>query len=125
MVTVAVAGDCLRVRFSGWSRVWTLSGGFDAPLSSVRGARADPGLLLAPDGIRVGGAYVPGRIVAGRYWRPGFSSFWCVRDPKRTVIIDLSGWRYDRLVLQVNDPNAVAAEIRRAAGSDPAPAPEG
>ncbi len=122
MVTLSVGSGLLRVRIAGWSRVWALSGGFDVPLANVRAARIDPTLRLAPDGIRVGGTFFPGRIAAGRYWRPGFSSFWCVRDPSRAVIVDLADWRYDRLVLQVADPEAVIGEIRRSLRGDSRPA---
>lgn len=122
MVTLAVAGSWLRARLGGWSRVWALSAGFDAPLAAVSSARVDPALRLAPDGMRVGGTFFPGSIAAGRHGQPGFSAFWYVRTPKRAVVIDLTGWRHDRLVLQVGDPEAATAGIRRAAGIDHASA---
>jgi hypothetical protein len=41
-------------------------------------------------------------------------AFWDVRDPERAVIIDLEDERYARLVIEVDDPAATAAAIRRA-----------
>ena len=96
MVAPSVENGLLRVRLTRWSRVLALSGGFDVLLAYVRPARIDPAMRLALEGIRVGAMSFPSRIAVGRSWGPGFRSFRSVRDPARAVIIDVSGWRYDR-----------------------------
>jgi hypothetical protein len=42
-----------------------------------------------------------------------------VRDPDHAVIIHLADERYDRLVIEVDDPTATAGAIRQAIGASP------
>ena len=76
--------------------------------------RVDPETARTPDGLPLPGTYLPWVITAGSYWRPGRWSFWCVHDPARAIVIDLTGDRYSRLVLQVDDPVATVAAIEDA-----------
>jgi hypothetical protein len=41
-------------------------------------------------------------------------AFWDVHDLERALIIDLADERYDRLVIEVDDPRATAAGINQA-----------
>jgi hypothetical protein len=116
MTEVAIVGDRLRVRLSGWDRVWALKREIEVPLSQVRSVEpAPPG--LHPRGLRAPGSHLPGVITAGTYRRRSGKEFWSVRSKSRAVVIDLAeGASYDRLVLQVPDPNATLNEIRRVIG---------
>ena len=116
MTAVAFArGGRLHVAFAGLDAVWTLRRQVDVPLTTVAGVRvlsradalADKPLLRAP------GTYLPGVIVAGTYRglrrRP---QLWCVHAADEVLAIDLAdGARYERIVLEVADPAAVAAEL--------------
>jgi hypothetical protein len=53
-------------------------------------------------------------IAAGRVRQDGRWAFWDVHDLERAVIIDLADERYDRLVIEVDDPRATAAGINQA-----------
>lgn len=107
--------DHLVVRLTGWDRLWALSAGVDVPLRSVVAARPmsrrDARTLAS--GLRLPGTSLPGVIQAGSYrslsgqgW-----SLWSVRRAGTVLVIDLQNQPYRHLVLEVDDPVAMAAEI--------------
>ena len=53
-------------------------------------------------------------IAAGQVRQDGRWPFWDVRNPERAVIIHLADERYDRLVVEVDDPWATADKINQA-----------
>jgi hypothetical protein len=57
---------------------------------------------------------LPGVIVAGTYYRNGERHFWDVRNPERAIEIDLAGVPYDKLVVEVADPDAALAQLSAA-----------
>jgi hypothetical protein len=59
---------------------------------------------------------VPGVVTAGTFYQEGEHVFWDVHDPEKSVVIQLRDERYARLVIEVEDPPATAAAIRRALG---------
>lgn len=63
----------------------------------------------------MGGTSFPGRIQAGRYWRPAFGwSFWFVRKAEEVLLVELHDERFQRVVLEVDDPWRRADEISAA-----------
>ncbi|MEO3785282.1 hypothetical protein ABGB12_18280 [Actinocorallia sp. B10E7] len=79
-------------------------------LAAVR--RVEVGAPRTPAGFRSPGTYFPGVIAAGTYRSRGGKDFWDVRDPAGSLVIDLEGADYRRLVVEVEDPERTAAEIR-------------
>ena len=113
MATISVDRDVIRVKLHGWERVWALRGGVTIPLARVRSVEIAPP-DLRPKGLRAPGAYLPGVIAAGTWrWR-GVKEFWSVRNKQKALALNLSGGGYTRVVVQVDDPAAVAAEIEQA-----------
>jgi hypothetical protein len=113
MATVSVGRDVIRITLHGWERVWAMKGGVTIPLAHVRSvAIAPPG--LRPRGMRTPGTYLPGVITAGTWrWR-GVKELWSVRHKNKALALELSGDDYTRVVVEVDDPTAVAAEIEQA-----------
>lgn len=111
MARFTVEGDNLVVE--GLSKLWAFKSRLDIPLANVRGATADPGIVKDPRGIRSPGTRVPGVIIAGTFRIDGERVFWDVRDPAKTVVIELANERYARLVVQVPDPEATVTLIER------------
>jgi hypothetical protein len=58
-------------------------------------------------------------VAAGDVRQDGSWAFWDVSDPERAVIIHLADERYDRLVIEVDDPRATAAIINQALAVGP------
>jgi hypothetical protein len=58
------------------------------------------------------GTEMPGMFAAGLFRTGGKWVFWDVRHPENTVEIDLSDERYDKLILEVEDPDEAVKLIR-------------
>lgn len=107
----------LAVRLTGWDRLWALSGGLAVPLAAVRGVevvrRVDADARAG--GLRLPGTAVPGVVRAGSYRSPRTGrSLWCAHRAPRVLLVDLTGQRYDHLVLEVADPEGLCRSISRA-----------
>jgi hypothetical protein len=87
------------------------------PLDHVAGVEVDPGRARVPWSglsVRDAGSWAPGVVAAGSVRQEGEWAFWDVRDPTRAVIVHLADERFARMVVEVDDPEASAAAIRRA-----------
>lgn len=114
MALVRIDGDDLVVVIEGLDKLWALKSSLTIPLVNVRGVTADPGIAAEPKGIRAPGARIPGVITAGTFHLDGEKVFWDVRDPSKTIVVELADERYARLVLQVDDPRATVALVENA-----------
>lgn len=115
-ITIEVSESELSVELSGVSTVLALRSHLTVPLSEVEGA-AVMSLEQARSegvGIKVPGVRIPGVFRAGSYRTGDSWQFWYVGQPDRVLVIDLADDRYERLVLEVDDPDAEAARINDA-----------
>lgn len=114
MVEISIAGEALAVEVLGWSKLWCLKSRLDIPLRCVRQVRAD-GEVPKGFWLRWPGTSIPGVIKAGSYCNGTRCSFWDVRRRlDNIVIIELSGWKYDYVVVEVNNPAAIMESVRSA-----------
>jgi hypothetical protein len=116
MVKISVAGDKLAVEVLGWSKLWCVKRRLDVPLRCVRRVRVGGEL---PHGywVRMPGTCIPWVIKAGSYWNGSGWSFWDVRGRRDNVlVIELTGWQYDYLVVEVADAPAALEQVRNALG---------
>jgi hypothetical protein len=116
MVNLQVKDDAVEVEVLGLHKVWALRSRLRVPLSAVAAVRR-----LDADSVRgwwkgwrVPGTHLPGVIVAGTYYRDGQRHFWDVRDGARAIEVELVGDRYDRLFLEVEDPDQAIRELETA-----------
>jgi hypothetical protein len=117
MARVEVSDSRLLIRLDRTDKLWAFKGTLEVPLEHVVGVEVDPERARIPWSglpIREPGSRLPGMLWSGDVREQGRWAFWDVRDPERAVIIDLEDERYDRLVIEVDDPAAAAAAIRRA-----------
>ena len=114
MAHVRIEGGELIVEIEGLNKVWALKSRITVPLSHVRGATVDPGIVREPKGLRSPGTYMPGVIVAGTFHSDGERIFWDVRDARKAIVIQLDDEEYARLVLEVDDPHAAVDLIEHA-----------
>jgi hypothetical protein len=121
-----VTPEGIRIQPRGWHKFGSLSRGFTIPLSSIAS------VTLRPDHIRdewktprltkrKAGSFIPGVYKAGMFrpWgKPGNSdkSWWLVRNPEHTIELTFNGFRYDRVIVEVDDPASIAAQIQAAIG---------
>ncbi len=112
MAVVSITENRLTVELHGWRRVLALKHRILVPMEHVRGATMDDGVLQEPKGVRAPGLHLPG-IALGSFHRDGDWTFWEADVRDRPVVVELTGERYARLVLRVDDPRAVVDEINR------------
>jgi hypothetical protein len=114
MVEIHADGDRVEVEVRGWHQVWAMKRRIAFPRTAVRGARRLPADALrgAWKGWRVPGTHLPGIIVAGTFYKDGERQFWDVRHADRGIEIELAGQPYDRLFVEVADPDAALRALR-------------
>jgi hypothetical protein len=116
MVRISVEGDTLAVEVLGWSKLWCVKRRLDVPLRCIRRVRSG-GELPRGYWVRLPGTFIPGVIKAGSYWNGSGWSFWDVRRRRDNVlVIELSGWQYDYVVVEVADAPATIDRVRNALG---------
>lgn len=108
MVEIHVEDSHVTFDVRGWHQLWAFKRKVEVPRAAVLSARR-----MAPEearglwkGWRVPGTHLPGVIVAGTYFKDGERHFWDVRHADRAIEIELVGQRYDRLFVEVPDPDA-------------------
>ncbi|WP_205327845.1 hypothetical protein [Glycomyces sp. YM15] len=103
----------LTITLTGARRVLGRWRPLTVPLAAITAVRADPAAARVFPGARWGVATnIPGVLNAGSFRRGGNRDFWDVADPDRAIVIELEGAGYDRLLLEVDDPQQAVAEIR-------------
>jgi hypothetical protein len=117
MVEISVRDGVLTIDVLGWSKLWCLKSRLDAPLRCVRDIKRDGEL---PQGfwLRWPGTSIPGLIKAGSFWNGPRGSFWDVRRQQdKVIVIELCGWRYDYIVVEVENPALTIERVRAAVES--------
>src|SRR5699024_2723718 len=111
MVHVTVQGDKVLFEVKGLHKLWALKSRFEVPRSEILDVRKDPAAARAPKGWRVPGTYIPGLITAGTYYRKGKRTFCDVCSPDDAVALTLGNARYNRLIVEVEDPDGVVRSL--------------
>ncbi len=128
MAKIEITPTSLVVHIEGFDRflalISGLSGGVKArlevPLAHVAGVDTSvPEARQTWKGWTVAALSVPHSVTVGRLIhvfgeRRGEWSFWDVTDPDKAIAIHLHDEHYARLVIGVDDPSGVAAEIHQA-----------
>jgi hypothetical protein len=113
MVNVTVLGDSAVFEVEGMHQLWALKSRLEIPLTHITDVENDPGQVGRWwHGWKVLGTDVPGLFTAGTFYYHGELVFWDVRDPTRTIIVSLDHERYKKLIVEVDDPDAVVARLR-------------
>ncbi len=117
MVNFRINGEMLEAELVGWSKVWALRSRLEIPLASIREVRADGRI---PEGyfIRAFGTGIPRLVYAGMFTDfKRWAFFDLRRDRVNVVILELAGWKYDAVAVQVKDAPASVEMIRNAMAS--------
>lgn len=115
MASVAILGRSLIVSLGTAGHASAPAGRLEIPLEHVAGAES--GAELAHrwlDGVRLGTTHIPGAIAAGWYRTHERWGYWEVRDPARAIWIELHDEAYNRIVVDVDDPDDALTRIREA-----------
>ena len=115
MADVEISDGELIVRVQGFDRLFALKSELRVPLKHVVGAES--GQDAAGKwfhGIRAPGTSVPGVIVAGTFYWHGDCAFYDVHHPEKAVAITLRDEKYQKLIVEVDDPAGVIQTVNSA-----------
>jgi hypothetical protein len=118
MVVISVDGEKAVFEVEGLDKLWALRSRLEIPLAHIKSVTADPAIARGwYHGIRLLGTNVPGVLTAGTFHRDGNNVFWDVHDPERTIVLDLDHEFYDKLIIEVVDPQKAIALLEYKIGS--------
>ncbi|MFZ0707379.1 MAG: hypothetical protein WAM71_17395 [Candidatus Korobacteraceae bacterium] len=119
MVDLDVSEGKLLVSVRGADKVWALKSSLEIPLEHITSIRTDPTIAKGWwHGLKSPGTHVPGVITAGTYYTRHQKTFWDIHNPDRAIVIELRDESYDRLVVEVADPESAIALIESVSGND-------
>lgn len=118
MAELVIHDRGISVKLTLAEKIWSLSGDFEIPVTSIRGAEVVDGKARSifkgiSWAMRVGTA-LPGVYYAGRFFRKGGADFLAVSAGKPAVQLNLSGNPYLRVILTVDDAEKVAENVNSA-----------
>ena len=118
MAELVIHDRGISVKLTLAEKIWSLSGDFKIPVTSIRGAEVVDGKARSifkgiSWAMRVGTA-LPGVYYAGRFFRKGGADFLAVSAGKPAVQLNLSGNPYLRVILTVDDAEKVAENVNYA-----------
>ncbi len=114
MADVELDSKNLIVHIRGIDKLLAFASKFEVPRTHVKGAHT--GIAAeAKDQLekstRLPGAYMPGIAVAGRFAEHGRWMFWDIHKGDRAITIDVDHDKYNKLVVEVADPEATVNAI--------------
>ena len=112
MAEIRRADGYLHVVLTPLEKVAALHGDLRVPLASVTSVGVTDRPLDDVKGFRAPGLHIPGRTKIGTWRRAGRRTFAVARTRQPALRIELTGERYDALVVSVADTASVAEEIR-------------
>lgn len=115
MVEVSIDEDKAVFEVEGWDKLWALRSRLEIPLQHIKSVSADPEPAMGWfEGLKVGGTSIPNVFRAGTFYQKGNFVFWDVRDPKKTIVIELEDEHFAKLILEVADPLAAVKLLEEA-----------
>ena len=120
MINVSVENDRVVFDVLGLHQLWALRSRLEIPVTHITGVERDPEQVGRWwHGWKLMGSDLPGVFAAGTFYYHGELVFWDVRDPERTIVVSLAHERYKKLIIEVEDPDAVVDMLRLAIRSQP------
>ena len=112
MARLDLTRDTVHLRLTTGEKLGALSGDVHIPRRAITGVEVVDEPLRAMRGLRAPGLALPGVVKAGT-WRGGGRGrqFVAVRKGRRGVRVSLHGHRYDEVLVAVDDPEGVAAQL--------------
>jgi len=115
MVEITIDGDKAVFEVEGWHKLWSLRSRLQIPLAHIAGVRADPDPAMGWfDGLKIAGTDIPNAFRAGIFYQQGGLIFWDVSNAEKTICIDLEDEHFNKLIIEVADPEAAIRLLERA-----------
>ena len=110
MNKLTISKNAVRIEITGWDKIWSFKGSLVIPKGSISKVYKHDGKLMPP-WCRCPGTALPRVIIAGTYYGRGRKEFWNTHFRKGTLVFDLKDADYTRIVVDVDDPDKILAEL--------------
>lgn len=114
MAQLHLEGDHIVVRMGVFDTMLSVRSTIRVPLTSVVRVFVDPFVADEPRGFKAPGTHWPRLVTKGTFHAEGVKTFWNVWRGENPVVVELRDARFDRLVIQQDNPEAIVEEITRA-----------
>ncbi|TFV64655.1 UNVERIFIED_ORG: hypothetical protein E4P37_12840 [Bacillus sp. AZ43] len=114
MATIETAPGVLRIRLTRTEKLFGLLRDLEVPLSAITRVEAAPSGLRALRGLRAPGLGLPGVRAIGTWRRRGETSYVSVRRGQPAIRVELTGQRYDTLLVGTDDAAALVDRLSTA-----------
>jgi len=111
MPTVSVGPDTVTVELSTAEKIGAVHGDVTISRSWITSARVVAEPMKAVSGMRAPGYSLPGHAKLGTWRHHDGKDFIAVYADRPAVELVLSGQLYERLLVAVDDPDALVAEL--------------
>jgi hypothetical protein len=111
MAQLDVEGDLLVVRLGIIDAMLSMRSTMRFPLTSVKNVYVDPVAGEEPKGFKAPGTAIPGSLTKGTFHFDGVKTFWNIWRGTLVVVVELSNEKFDRLVIEQANPEAIVGKI--------------
>jgi hypothetical protein len=112
MANLLIDDDSVTVELTGMEKVEAVHGSLTVPRSAITNVRVVPDGGAEVHGFKLAGAGLSGVIKVGTWIGGGDGKVFTVcHGTKPAVVLELTGQRYDRIVVTVDDPEDAAARL--------------
>jgi hypothetical protein len=112
MPSTHLTADSIEIRFSTWEKIAGLVRDIRVPRTAVTGVEVVPDGLTATRGLRAPGLAWPGVVKIGTWRGRGQKSLVAVRRDQPALRLQLTGQRYDTLLIGTDDASTLAQALR-------------
>ncbi len=111
MPSYEVTTTHLKVHLNLLDQLRSLRRSFSVPLSNIRGATEDLGVIPSELGIRAPGTGLPGVIAAGTFFKRFERQFVYWLRGQTPVVVELKNHKFERLILGTTDARDLVDKI--------------
>jgi hypothetical protein len=111
MARLLVNDDVVTVSLSAIEKAEAAHGDVSVPRAAVVSARIVPDGMDEVHGLRMPGTGLPGVIMVGSWRDKERVTFAVCHGRRPAVVLDLTGQRYDRIVVTVENPDEIVASL--------------
>jgi len=120
MVEISIEGTSAVFTVRGMDKLWALRSHLEIPLEHIRDVHTDSSPKMGWfQGLKVAGTSIPNVFRAGTFYQDGGWVFWDVLRPENCIVVELRDERFQRLVVEVEDPAAAVRLLRQVLTASP------
>lgn len=114
MAKLEIDGEFIVVRMGIIDSMLSMRSTLRFSLTSVNRVYLDPVVGEEPKGFKAPGTTIPGTLTKGTFHFDGVKTFWNIRRGTMVVVVELNGEKFDRLVIEQNNPEEIVKTIEDA-----------